>query len=200
MIETNIQQDHATGDLLDVLVADHEEVTRVFSAFLGIALGNPERKRLIDHASELLVQHDEIEEACLYPFVRERTEGGSEVAPQALEQHAETDVLLRRIAPLDAKAPGFDRQVALLHELVTGHMRWEEARVFPMLREELDQRELDEMGDRARAMRRRAPHDPRPHPGVQAPADDFRPPELSTAGKLHYLFTPAGGWDRMRPH
>ncbi|MEZ0069895.1 hypothetical protein ABIA32_005943 [Streptacidiphilus sp. MAP12-20] len=200
MIETNIARDRAEGDLLDLLAADHEDAARMFSAFIGIPIGDPERKELMDRITALLVAHAAIEETYLYPNIRERTEDGAEPARQGLDTHAEAEVLLRRIAPLDAHAPGFDRLVAVLHEHVSGHMHWEEARLFPMLRESLGQGELDRLGAQARALRLTAPTRPQPHPGVEPPADHFRPPELSAAGRLRYLLTPAGGWNRLLPH
>ncbi|MBF9068894.1 hemerythrin domain-containing protein [Streptacidiphilus fuscans] len=199
-IETHIDRDRAQGDLLDGLIADHEEITRTFSAFLGVGFGHPERKEIADQVTRQIVAHDAIEEALVYPMIRERTEGGSAMAVPCLGAHAQTDVLLRRIRLLDAHAPGFDRLMGVLGTHVTGHMHWEEAQVFPLLRATLDQEELDQLGDRARGMRRHPLLEPAPHPGIEPPADDYRPAERTTTGKLRYLFTPAGGWDRMRPH
>ncbi|WP_051944071.1 hemerythrin domain-containing protein [Streptacidiphilus rugosus] len=201
MIETNIARDRAEGDLLDVLAADHEDVTRHFSAFLGTPIGDPERKELMDTISALLVSHAAIEEALLYPHIRERAEDGAHSAVEGLDVHAHAEVLLRQIAPLDAHAPGFDRLVAVLDEHVSGHMHWEEARLFPMMRAALSQGELDRLGDEARAMRSGAPTAPQAHPGMEGLwTDDYRPPGVSAADRLRRGLTPAGGWDRMKPH
>jgi hypothetical protein len=184
------------GDVLEELSADHEELIRLFRALFGVPIKDPERKSLLDRAADLLVVHDAIEEACVYPALRERAPDGVQASDAALRDHAATDVQLRRLQSLDERTPGFDRQVALLDEHVTGHIGWEEAGAFELLRETLSQDELDELGVQARALRARAPHRPSAHAGVQAPSDPFTPPEPALRERLHDLLTPAGGWRR----
>jgi hypothetical protein len=194
--ETDPARDAGEGDILDELAADHSELTRLFSAMLGVPIKDPERKELLDRATELLVAHDAIEERCVYPALRTRAADGPEVCDAAIRAHAETDVQLRRLHGLDQATPGFDRQVALLREHVTGHIGWEESRVYSLLRDTLSQEDLDALGLQARALRARAPHKPAPHPHIQPPADPFTPAETGIRDRLRRLFTPVGGWRR----
>ncbi|SEL91296.1 hypothetical protein [Streptacidiphilus jiangxiensis] len=190
-----------SGDLLVQLTSEHWEMRMLFSAVLGTPLGDPERKALLDQITPRLVRHGVIEEECLYPLVRRLPEdAGGELSGHGVDDHARTEASLHLIGLHKATDPEFDHLVAVLHEHVTGHDNWEEARLFPLLREACSQTELDAAGDRARDARRRARTSPKPPPGTQPPQDRFPEPETGLRQRLHDRFTPAGGWGQLRPH
>ncbi|WP_370120119.1 hemerythrin domain-containing protein [Streptacidiphilus sp. MAP12-33] len=189
------------GDLLQQLAAEHWEMRMLFSAVLGTPLGDPERSTLMDRITTRLVRHGVVEEGVLYPMVRRLPEDAdSELSRRGLEDHARCEASLHQIGLRKATDPDFDHLVAVLHEHVTGHQNWEEARLFPLLREAFGQGELDAAGDRARELRRRARTTAQAPPGVQPPEDHFPPPEQGLRQRLHDRFTPAGGWGALRPH
>ena len=189
------------GDLLDQLEAEHEKIRLLFGAVQGIPIGHPDRKPQMDEAVPVMVRHGVIEEECLYPLVQRLPEDAEGALSHAgRDDHARAEAALRLLSRLKADDPQFTREFALLQELLTGHMSWEEARIFPLVRAAVPQAELDAMGVKAREIRRRGRTEPQVPPGTQPPEDHFRAGEKSFRERMHDRFTPAGGWGSLRPH
>lgn len=189
------------GDLLDQLEAEHEKIRLLCGAVQGIPIGHPDRKTQLDEAVPVMVRHGVIEEECLYPLVRRLPEDADGALSHAgLDDHARAEAALRVLGRLRPDDPAFTREFAVLQEHLTGHMSWEEARVFPLVRAAVSQAELDEMGAKAREIRRRGRSTPQAPPGTRPPEDHFGPGEKSFRERMHDRFTPAGGWGNLRPH
>jgi hemerythrin superfamily protein len=190
-----------SGDLLDQLEAEHEKIRLLFSAELGTPIGDPDRKAQMEQAIPVIVRHGVVEEELLYPLVRRLPDGtDGSLSRAAADDHARAEAALHVLALVKADDPAFTREFAVLNEHLTGHMSWEEARVFPMVRAAVPQEELDELGVRARDIRHRARSTPQAPPGVRPPEDHFPPGEKSFRERMHDRFTPAGGWGALRPH
>jgi iron-sulfur cluster repair protein YtfE (RIC family) len=189
------------GDLLDQLEAEHEKIRLIFSAVLGTPIGDPDRKAQMERATPAIVAHCAIEEELLYPLVRGLPEDADGALSRAgRDDHARAEAALHLIGLATAGDPVFTREVAVLNEHLTGHLAWEEARLFPLIRASVGRTELDELGARAREIRRKVRTVPQAPPGVMPPEDHFSPPEKSLRERLRDRFTPAGGWRALRPH
>ncbi|WP_042367334.1 hemerythrin domain-containing protein [Streptacidiphilus neutrinimicus] len=190
-----------SGDLLDQLDAEHEKIRLLLGGMLGIPIGDPERKAQMDRVSPVIVRHGVIEDELLYPLMARLPEGADgAVSRVAHDDHVRAEAALHALGLLKAKDPDFTREFAVLNEHMTGHMSWEEARVFPALRATVAQAELDELGARARELRLRGRTTPQAPPGVRPPEDHYAPGEKSFRERMHDRFTPAGGWGALRPH
>ena len=90
-----------------------------------------------------LLHHFEVEEGVLFPAVREALDT-PQLLDELIAQHREMEELARRLA----RASGADR-VALLREfgeLLSGHIRTEERRLFQEIQANLPPERLEEVG------------------------------------------------------
>ena len=190
-----------SGDLLDQLEAEHEKIRLLLGAVQGIPIGDPDRKAQMDQATPVMVRHGVIEEECLYPLVRRLPEDADGALSRgARDDHARAEAALHLLGILKANDLEFTREFAVLQEHLTGHMSWEEARIFPLVRAAVSQGDLDEYGVKAREIRRHGRTVPQAPPGTRPPEDNFAPGEKSFRERMHDRFTPAGGWGNLRPH
>ncbi|MFI9270942.1 hemerythrin domain-containing protein [Kitasatospora sp. NPDC052896] len=173
-------------DILQELTADHDDIRVLFSRMIGLRIGDPRRKALVDEVTGELVRHAIAEESCLYPLVRQLPDG-EVVAGQELRDHAVVETLLRHLQWRTATTAGFDRLVAQLVELVTGHLGHEEARIFPALRAVIPGSELRRLGEQVREVKRHARTSPRPGASATIPPDNLLPPERGPVARLHDL-------------
>ncbi|MCK7624379.1 hemerythrin domain-containing protein [Streptomyces sp. RS10V-4] len=173
------------GNVINELTADHREVDELFDALMAQPAGAERRRELADRITVELVRHSVAEEQHLYPAVREHVEGGRTLADKELRDHAEVERLLKALESLDATDDRFDQQIATLKTTVQAHVRDEESRLFPLLADACSAAVLDELGDKVRRAKKRAPT--RPHPSA---------PDTPPANKL--LAPGAGLVDRAR--
>ncbi|MFC5746191.1 hemerythrin domain-containing protein [Actinomadura rugatobispora] len=175
---------HGEDDIIGVLTHEHREIQTMFDD-LQLALGAEEKRRMAGEVTVELVRHAVAEERYLYPAARRIVPDGDAVADREIEDHAEVEKLLRRLAETDVGDPAFDRMVTSLVSDVMAHVQDEEATLFPRLARHADAAELAELGRRVRAARAAAPSRARPAGG---------PP-------LSRLLAPGGGLvDRVRDH
>lgn len=162
------------GDVLKELTADHQEVEELFDRIQSLPAGDERRRDLLDSATIELVRHSVAEEQYLYPAVREYLEDGHRVADKELADHADIEGLLRELEHRGPQEAEFDHLIGRLVHAVDIHVRDEENRLFPALREVCSAEELAGLGERLREARKAAPT--RPHPSApDVPAGD-RPP------------------------
>jgi len=144
-------------DLIDVLVADHRVIERLF-AEIETSTGNPKRRReSVDVVIAELSRHASAEERYLYPVAREYLSAGVELAEHEIAAHAEADESIRQLTPLDLTDPEFDGILARLMAGIRHHVQEEETELFPRLRQACNRETLVELGRRLTAGRRRAP-------------------------------------------
>ena len=119
-------------DVIDVLLTQHDEIRRVFSA-VGRATGN--EKQELFKALELLVYvHEEGERRVVRTAVRNSGAAGDEVGrARTLEE----ETIGRMVAELHDRTvehPDFDALFATLQQAVADHNAHEERDEFPLLR------------------------------------------------------------------
>ncbi|WP_052443242.1 hemerythrin domain-containing protein, partial [Streptacidiphilus neutrinimicus] len=158
------------GNVVEELKADHREVEEMFNQINALPPGDPQRRRIADDFTIELVRHSVAEEMYLYPAVRERVTGGAAMADKELDDHATVEELLKELEGMDADHSDFDTLVARVISEVAAHVADEEGRLFPALAAACTPAELDELGEKIRSAKAKAPT--RPHPAAPAP-----PPE-----------------------
>ncbi|MGP3998698.1 hemerythrin domain-containing protein [Streptomyces sp. 8N706] len=176
--------DHG-GDVIAELTTDHREVEDLFAQCRAAPTGDPARRQLMDRVTMELVRHSVAEEEHLYPAVREHLENGDALADKEIADHAKVEEILK---DLEGRAPddaSFDQLVMQLESEVGEHVRDEEQRLFPLLRQACSTDQLMQLGQLVRRAKETAPT--RPHPS----APD-KPP-------LNKLLAPGAGLvDRIR--
>jgi hemerythrin superfamily protein len=146
------------------LTVDHREVEEMFERFNALPPGHPGRKAIADEFTIELVRHSVSEEMHLYPAVREHVTGGDQIADRELADHAEVEKLLKKLEGLDIHQAEFDATAARLMSEVALHVADEEKNLFPALAAACTAPELDELGEKVRSAKGKAPT--RPHPGA----------------------------------
>ncbi|MFE0190507.1 hemerythrin domain-containing protein [Streptomyces sp. NPDC059008] len=179
-------------DVIKELTTDHREVEELFKQFEDAPPGSEERRRLVDVLTIELVRHSVAEEEYLYPAVREHVEGGDALADKELADHARVEQLLKDLQQRAATDLDFDRLVVKLRTEVTAHVDDEENRLFAQLRTDVHPYVLEELGNKVRQAKKKAPT--RPHPGAPStpPANKLLAPGLGMVDRVRDYLTGRG--------
>jgi hemerythrin superfamily protein len=130
------EANETTGDALELLVADHRAVERLFTAFKKAKDDDLEAKAtLAQRACEELTVHAIIEEELLYPAASEAlpTDDVLDV-DEAYVEHFLVKTLIGKFETLKAGDKGFDATFKVMSEMVQHHVEEEEGELFPELR------------------------------------------------------------------
>src|SRR4029078_9171546 len=109
---------------------------------------------------ELLTVHTYIENECMYPRVRELVPDLEDDVLESYEEHHVADILCMELATMKPDEEHFTAKTTVLIENVEHHMDEEESEWFPKVREGLGRTQLQEMGARMEAARKKAPRRP----------------------------------------
>jgi hemerythrin superfamily protein len=131
--------------------------------------------------------HAAVEEQFVYPLIRAKVEGGSEMADEAIEEHQDAKRLLADLEKHDA---GSDEHSAAMQQLIAAirhHVEEEEGEVFPQLRESVDGSTLDKMGTLVEQAKKVVPTHPHPLVPGTATAQLVAGPWAATVDKVRDL-------------
>lgn len=144
---------------VQLLVQDHREVEQLFSRIEAAGGGGPDDA--VQEVVRELSVHAVVEEQVLYPAVRERIEGGDELAEHAIEEHQAVKELLADIE----RADGAERSslLARLMREVREHVEEEESDLLPKVRAAFGPQEQQEMGEAMAKAKEAAPTHPHPN-------------------------------------
>jgi hemerythrin superfamily protein len=155
----------STDDALELLVADHETVDKLFERFAGLGDGAKKTKQQVaDRIIRELAVHAVVEEQVLYPVIRECSEELEAHVLESLEEHHVGKVLLAELQNMDPDHERFDAKVKVLSEIIRHHVKEEEKDIFPEVRKKLDDEVLADMGKAIKKAKKAAPT--RAHPGA----------------------------------
>jgi len=127
-------------DLLELLAHQHRQVEQFWTQLdAAHASGDGALAELVPELVELLLRHDAIETALLYPELSGVADGrGQELSEQSLRDHQAVRDQLRRVLGAD---PADDQTFTMLAQCVSDvqrHAHEEEHEVFPLLRTHID--------------------------------------------------------------
>jgi hemerythrin superfamily protein len=137
-------------DATKLLTEDHNLVRRLFEQFRA-AHESDDTQGMKSAQREIfseLETHTRIEEDIFYPAVREA--GGEdlqEVVAESIQEHHVVKVLMREIEDVSGEEV-FAAKMMVLIENVEHHAEEEESDMFPSVREQMSDEELDELGRR----------------------------------------------------
>lgn len=169
-------------DATEVLMADHREVKGLFGRFARSSRADTRRDLAKQIIRELSV-HAAIEEAKLYPVIRDEVEGGQIMYTESIEEHQGVKEILAELDKTLEKAhtKAFGDKVARLKREVEHHVAEEETEIFPNLRQTLSKERLDQLGRELQRAKASAPT--RPHPD-QPPATELTGRALGALDKV----------------
>jgi hypothetical protein len=134
-MKTAMSQKAETSDAIDLLIADHKAVQKLFKEFAKIKEHGSadEKEAIVLDACEALTIHTTIEEEIFYPAARKAIED-SDLMDEAKVEHAGAKEL---IAQLESMNPGddlYDARFTVLAEQVAHHVEEEQDEMFPLVR------------------------------------------------------------------
>lgn len=135
---------------LELLKEDHEKVKDLFEQAEGIE-DSKEQKQIFTQIKKELETHARIEETVFYPAMQKHEELRDMVL-EAIEEHKQVKTLLREMEDLVSDSEKFEPKLQVLMENVEHHAEEEEeGKLFPKIRQLVDQTELEELGQELEA-------------------------------------------------
>jgi hemerythrin superfamily protein len=132
------------NDPMRILKADHREVKQLLTKLGETEEGN-ERAALANEVVTKLTAHMEMEEAIIYPPVRNEV-GEDDEEEAEVEHNLAREGLQKMMSMLEA--PGFGAAVEMVKGGIEHHVEEEETQILPELKEALDRAEWLALGDR----------------------------------------------------
>lgn len=180
-------------DAIELIKTDHRTADALFTRFQQ-STDETERGQLAMEMVAELSRHAAIEEAVLYPAIRELVPDGEELTLHADEEHLEVKMLLAEIERMSPADPEFAEKVDKMIGDTRHHVSEEESEILPKLAEACTEEQLMELGAQLEEAKLTAPTSPGIEPGAtkedmvaQAKemgltgADNMRKAELSEA-------------------
>jgi hemerythrin superfamily protein len=150
-------------DVVDVLTADHRDVTALIGEIWTVK--DPMiRRDLTDTAISELVRHAVAEEMYVYPAMRKYLDDGDKAVEHDVQEHKELEETMKTLEGVDVSAPEFETNLRKLQEVLADHVQDEENEQFPELRRKVPGAELQELAGKVQTAKKLAPT--RPHPGA----------------------------------
>ena len=122
-----------SGDVVDILISDHREVTALIGEIWSVR-DTMIRRDLTDTAISELVRHAVAEEMYVYPAMRKHLPDGETAVEHDIEEHKELERAMKRLEAVDVSSAEFDAALRQLETLLADHVQDEESEQFPELR------------------------------------------------------------------
>ncbi|OBZ81346.1 hypothetical protein A0J61_10605 [Choanephora cucurbitarum] len=161
--------------ITDLIINDHDEARNLHEDYLK-ATDIKEKKRLRNQLVKVLVLHDECEQVTAYPLLRDKVPGdeSKKEYERSLDEHQQLRTLLHEVRYADMENdPEFDSKLKKAMDTAFKHIDTEEQKVLPMMKENIDQKQLLEAGDsyiNHKKMATTRPHPHAPQQGIAAEA------------------------------
>lgn len=163
------------AEVFDVLKADHGNMQLLLAALEhspGHAAGASQevlraRKAAADRLVIDAARHEAAEQEYFWPAVRERLGRGNQLADEASAQEQEVSDALARLGKLESADDEFDQVLADLIPAVRRHLAFEEAQVWPQMRQALSPFQARELADQLSQAAEPAAAGPQPHASSQ---------------------------------
>lgn len=127
----------------DYLTRQHREIEAALREALATEGAAVKRSRFLDIA-DALIMHVAAEEQVFYPAVH--AQPNEDVLLESLEEHLSIKRLLSDLLMLRGDDPTFQAKLHVLREQAEHHHGDEERKLFPQVRESLDEAAREELG------------------------------------------------------
>lgn len=135
----------SSGDVVDLILADHREFERLFRTLRNREEDRPGRLREL---ADLLVAHALAEESEVYPRLETRAPAEREEIAHGVQEHAEGHEVLARLQGVaDVDSEEFEEVLEELVEAVNHHIDEEERDVLNAARENVADQTRLELGE-----------------------------------------------------
>jgi hemerythrin-like domain-containing protein len=150
-----------SNDAIMLLKNDHKEIRKAFADFEKAGDNADATKgRLVKRIIELLTVHTYIENEVMYPRVRELLPEVEDDVLESYEEHHVADLLVMELAGMKPSDERFAAKTMVLIENVRHHIEEEEQDWFPKVRDGLNRKVLQQIGEEMLKARKKAPRKP----------------------------------------
>lgn len=177
----NTDDGPTTGDVVDLLQAQHQEVARLFDQ---LEQGGTDSVETFECLVRLLAVHETAEEEVVYPAVRSIGTDGDRIADARTTEEDEAKKALSELERIGVKDQSFADRLAAFRLRVMEHAGREEREVFPLLRQSLDEDTRRSMRSALETAERMAPTHPHPHAPESAVGNLLTGPFVALADKV----------------
>jgi hemerythrin superfamily protein len=137
-------------DALELLHEDHETVKELFEEAEQTD-DQKEKENIFEEIKRELETHARIEETVFYPAMQKHDEL-KDMVMEAIEEHKKVKNLLREIDRVKSDSEKFEAKLDELMENVEHHAEEEEeGKMFPKIREIVNQQDLERLGQELEA-------------------------------------------------
>lgn len=139
---------------LELLKEDHERVSTLFEEFKADEDGD--HTELFEEISAELEAHTHIEETIFYPKMKEKGDDElRKIILEGIEEHRQVKMFLGEIASLKGTSEKFNAKLKVLIEDVEHHVEEEEGEMFPLIEEQFEEDELEQIGAELQAEKKK---------------------------------------------
>ncbi len=141
-----------SGDVLDLIVADHRRFEQLLSQ---LRLGSGDRDAVRRAFADVLIAHGEAEEELVYSVLRRKSDDiGEHEVEHGREEHAEGNEALLKVLELKGtETQAFTEAVEELSNLIAHHIAEEELTIIKPAREEVSEKVRLDLGAKWAARR-----------------------------------------------
>jgi hemerythrin superfamily protein len=133
-------------DALQLLKQDHQKVKKLFEQGQH-AEDKKQQKQIFKEIKSELETHARIEENIFYPAMEEHEEL-KDMVLESIEEHKQLKTVLREMSKLSPGSGRFKPKFKVLKDDVEHHaIEEEEGKMFPKIREIVDDEELEQLGE-----------------------------------------------------
>jgi hemerythrin superfamily protein len=133
---------------IDMLKTQHRKVEDLFSK-IEKARSDRKKEQLFIELADSLAIHATIEEHHFYPGVKARSTEG--ILLESVEEHLSIKRVLSDLLDTACEDETFDAKLKVLQDLVEHHVEEEEGTLFPKVAKNLEEDDLEELGEAMQA-------------------------------------------------
>jgi hemerythrin superfamily protein len=133
--QTTDRSGHDRVDVVDILMAQHEQVKGLMEQIAGA--DRADKQRLFADLVTMLKEHEKGEQRVVHPVTRSSVSGGDATANARLGEEQRADQLIAQMQDLTSNDREFDVWFERLQAAVLAHAEHEEREEFPKLRRDL---------------------------------------------------------------
>jgi hemerythrin superfamily protein len=170
-------------DVTTIIENDHRKVAQLFTAYAA-AISDNQRDKALEEIRLALAPHSAAEELLVYPAVRRAATDGREQATHAINEHQEIKRLLSEVDKMSAGDARRDERVRDLQRVIEDHVAEEEGTLLPSLRQTMDAKRLEQMGELFQRIKPLLPTHPHPLVPGTATAQLLAGPLASVADRI----------------
>ena len=143
-------------DALALLKKDHDQVKKMLKDLDDTTdRAIKTRQDLFERLKFSLTVHEQMEEAVLYPALKEHAET-KEIVLEAYEEHDVVDTILRELEQTPFDDETWHAKLTVMRENLLHHIQEEEDEMFGQVRQLFDKATLESLGEQMRTIKAQA--------------------------------------------